>query len=132
MTKISPQVSFKLGKLASIVDARAPGKPDNASRSQAIRTVLARYEAICRRDLPALSPSEWRFCADALSDVRLQDLSDFDGTRLHLVWADIENAIQRKKLDGVVGAAIVTKVRSMTTGQLVALVDRIERETNTP
>ena len=126
-----PQVSFRLGELASIVDARVHHEIDNASRSHAVRVMLSRYDAICRADLPPLTPSEWNLCADVLNGVWLQDFAEASGERLRFVWAEVADACRgngahtKWKIENP--AALVEKIRGLTMGQLVAFVDRIER-----
>lgn len=127
--KISPQVSMKLSDLAEVVDSRVDGEPDNASRSHAIRVALARYESVCRRDIPTLSVAEWKLCCDALNGVWLNDYPDPSGDRLRFVWAEIADGIRLNQVDRkweVDGAALVAKIQGFTQGQLVAFIDVVE------
>lgn len=128
--KLSPQVSMKLGELAAVVDARADHEIDNASRAEAIRVMIARYEAIVARDLPVLSAGEWKLVADTLNGTVMRDYPDPDGDRLRMIWAGISDGIRLDGLDkkwDVNGVALIEKIRSLTHGQLVALVDTVER-----
>ena len=98
---------------------------ENRSRSETITTIVRRYAELCRRDQPQLEVNEWKMVCDILNGIWLNDSAS-----LSYVWAEVADACQLNHTDKkweVDGAALVNKLRALTYGQLVALVDEVER-----
>lgn len=124
--KTYPQVTMKLGPLAPLVDSRVHGEPDNGSRSEAIRQMIARYDLICQRDQPKLSVAEWKLICDVMNGVWTSD----GGPHLPLIWAEVSDGIRIDGLDkkwNVDGGALVERLRTLTQGQTIAVLDEVER-----
>lgn len=87
---------------------------------------LERYYALLAAELRtvSLTAAEALLLADALNGTL------WEPHTMRLLWANVDDAI---RLDGladkwqVIGAALVAKLRALTSGQTIALVDAIER-----
>jgi len=124
--KTYPLVSFRLGVLAPVVDARIKGDRDNGARAEALREMVARYDLICRRDQPKFSVAEWKLICDVMNGVWTSD----GGANIPMIWAEVSDGIRLNAVDKkwrVKGAALVEKIRALTAGQTIAVLDTVER-----
>lgn len=95
-----------------------------ATRTARLIQVLERYREIMRLDLPQLTEPEWNLVRDALNGTWLND-----GTE-RFAWAEVADGIKINRLDQkwqVDGALLVDKLRNLSHGQLVALVEDVRR-----
>lgn len=112
----------------------AGGEDDREyNRSDAIRAALQRYYELCRRHFAALglSRQELALCCDALNGVWLDADTDQAASHLAVLWAGVADAIQVSglaKKHGVTDpSGLVTRLRNASYGDIVALVDFVER-----
>ena len=96
-----------------------------------VKSAAERYLQVCRYDLPELAPREWRLVMDALNGTIMDWFgSSFGSSGRTLAAIQVEDAIRLNGLDrkwDVDGTALVTKLRSLTYGQALALSDFVER-----
>lgn len=122
MPSTLPQVNFRVD--ADLHDAIS-SRSGNVAISQVARRDLDRYYTSLAYDLRgvALSEAEALLIADAANGTL------WDAHSARLLWAEIEDALPAglaAKWD-VDGAALVIKLRQLTPGQSLAVVDAIER-----
>lgn len=97
---------------------------DDDTRSDAFRAILNRYKLIITRELPIFSDPEWRLIRAALADIDLLDTS-YPAEVMRVVIKDRDK--QSRKW-GVDVAALVEKLRVLTTGQVIAIWDKVQRQ----
>lgn len=129
MTKKQPQpISIYPGPWLAIVDARATGI---RSRSGAVSAICDRYASICERDLPRDLPGGQR----AINLIRDSLSGCWPSDRVHpgAIQAEVGDHIDLNDAGDKWGLspdechALVMALGELTQGQVVALVDAIER-----
>lgn len=115
-----PMVAFRLGTLAEPIAQR--GKPATPL-GQIGRRDIERYYRILSDDLATVSLDEREALAlcDALNGSLL------DQTTYRYVWAELEDAPHLAAKWGVDMQRLVRKLRDLTPGQTMAIIDAVER-----
>ncbi len=88
------------------------------------RRDLERYYYMIRSSTPEFSEAEARLLVDALSGIITEPHT------AHLLWAVVDDAIRLGRLDEkwrVDGWALVQRLRGMTSFELLAIADAVER-----
>lgn len=88
------------------------------ARSQRINQVCADYRAILADHMPAMTRGEWCAIMDATNGLAIPT-EDAANTRRYL-WAKVADAPELAEKWGIDSAALVQRLRSMTTVELVA------------
>lgn len=116
--------------LADFLDARSDGRSGGGrgkrgGRSFAAYAALARYAALLDRELRAVQLTE----AEALLIADAGNGTAWDAQSARLLWAEIADALDDGLAAkwGVDGEALVAKLRALSAGQSLAVVDAIER-----
>jgi hypothetical protein len=120
------QIAFRLGDLESAILLRS-AEPTGAEASATVRRIVARYLDLveCELDQIELSEPEAALVCDALNGLWMGEAA-----AVRLLWAEVADAIAHDRLDakwGVDGEALVAKLRRLTPGQRLALLDSVER-----
>lgn len=120
-----PNASFRLtGTLADSVQARA-AQSQTGGVSAAAKRDLERYYEVLQRDLASITLTE----GEAMLILDVCNGTFWSGWSAPLLWADIEDALEdgyAEKWD-VDGPALVARLRALTPGQSMAVVDAVER-----
>jgi hypothetical protein len=120
------QIAFRLGDLEGPILLRS-AEPTGAEASATVRRIVARYLDLVERELDQieLSEPEALLVCDALNGLWITEAA-----AVRLLWAEVADAIAHDRLDakwGVDGEALVAKLRRLTPGQRLALLDAVER-----
>jgi hypothetical protein len=123
---VRPNIQFRPGQLAGQVERRAGRAPDAGSANEVARRDLGRYYVLLERELRTveLGEAEASLITDALNGTMM------DAGSWTLLWAEIDDACLLDRLHekwDVDGGRLVAKIRAMTPGQTLALVDAVER-----
>lgn len=113
-------------RAAKILAARGAGDGDG-DRSATIRTILARYDEVCRRELPDLSESELSLCRDSLNGVIFDEDNPASVSWVVLNVADSIRAGNLAAKWSVDARKLIAKLNATTYTQRLALVDDAER-----
>lgn len=130
MTKKPRRKSIYVGKaLQALLDTHNASDEEAALRSTSalINAVADRYTHITRHSRPLLSVNEWLLVFDALNGVWLSDNASLS---LAGVAFGVADAIQLDQIDrkwSVDGPALVDQLRSLSTCELLAVVDAAEQ-----
>lgn len=108
---------------------------EGGSRSETARQIIARYAAMCARELPELSIAEWNLCRDALNGAWL-----LDDQAVRFLEHEIADACKLNRLDvkwsewavnnghaGIDAADLVARLATLGYASRLALVDSVER-----
>lgn len=110
--------------MAAVIEPRKPVHHDSVTAT--LSAILSRYALVCQRDIPAFSEPELNLIRDALNGVWMRE-----GWTLTSIWAEVADHIELNgaaKQHGVKDPqGLVRRVRALTAGQTVALVDDVER-----
>jgi len=118
-----PPIQFRDAGIARALASRAdPGR----SLGSVAERDLRRYHALLAHELERvdLSRPEALLIIDALNGSRLDEAS------YRLLWAEVDDAVRLDGLGakwGVAGPPLVEKLRALTPGQAMALLDATER-----
>jgi hypothetical protein len=120
------QVAFRLGDLEGPILLRS-AEPTGAAASATLRRIVARYLDLVEDELTGieLTEAEAALVCDALNGLWMGEAA-----AVRLLWAEVADAIAHDALDakwGVEGEALVSKLRRLTPGQRLALLDAVER-----
>jgi len=122
-TSMAATRSFYLSQDAEeIIAARSGGgEGRRGDRSGVVDAMIRRYSEIMRRELPRLSPAEWKQLTSAINTQT--PITAWEITMLEAVVRD-SNARRGVKPSHT---ALVTMISKMSYAQKVALVDEVER-----
>ena len=101
------------------------GREEHDSLSGRISTICERYSLILEKHKPGLTAAEWNACRDALNGVWLRDTN-----MVRMIWAEVADA---DKIDGlgkkwgIDAQALSERIRSMSTVEVIALVEAVEQ-----
>lgn len=121
---MAKKISIYLG--APLERLLAERQSDVQQPTTVVNAVADRYLQVVRRSLPALTSNEWMLVFDALNGLITWDSAD----RLAAIYANISDVIRVDGLDrkwSVDGPALVQKLRALSYGETIALVDVAER-----
>lgn len=120
-----PNASFRLtGTLADSVQART-SQSQTGSLAAAAKRDLERYYEVLQRDLASVTFTE----GEAMLILDVCNGTLWSGWSAPLLWANIEDALEdgyaeKWKVDG---PGLVARLRALTPGQSMAVVDAVER-----
>lgn len=101
------------------------GEKRRGDRSATIQRIIRRYAELIRRSRPDLAPEEWKLVFDAIEGVTFDPPS-----MISALPQRVDDAIRSEGLAEkwkVPGQVVVNRLRRLSFGQLVAIVDEAER-----
>ena len=119
MTRIALTVD---AETEAAIESRRRPEQDGRDRSEIVRRMISRYDELCRRDRPDFSEAEWNVIRAANNGTWL-----LDSWSPTLIWANVADTDPQAIPDGVDQTALAAKLRALTYGQAVAVVDAVER-----
>lgn len=100
------------------------GPTDSGTLSLRVAAMLARYESICRDNMPTLTAAEWGAVFEANNGT---DVFGEEPVMPSIVWANVADSEGLDEKWGIDSASLVRSLENLTRSQLIAVKEACVR-----